>query len=65
VNRNTLAPIFNTSVMETIIAYTLEAIHAYTVGSAFIFTLSAGYGVVIIYPNVYNDDNPRILGPCG
>jgi ribonuclease HI len=64
-NRSTLAPILKTAVMETIDAYPLEAIHAYTGESAFKATLNTGYGAVIIYPNVHPDDIPRILGPCG
>jgi ribonuclease HI len=64
-NRSTLASILKTAVIETIDAYHLEAIHAYTDRFAFKATLNAGYGAFIIYLNVHPDDNPRILGPCG
>jgi hypothetical protein len=61
--RSTLAPILKQAAMETINVYPLEAIHAYTDGSAFEATLNDGYGAVIIFLDVHLDDNPQILGP--
>jgi hypothetical protein len=62
-NRGTLDSILKTAVMDTIDAYPLEAMHAYTDGSAFKASLNDGYGADIIYPDIHPNDVPKILGP--
>ena len=49
--KETLPPILKTCAQETIDSYPATSVHAYTDGSAFKATISAGYGIHMRYPD--------------